>query len=343
MNQTESVGALAKSLSKAQGEIENASKDSENTFFKNAAGKNTKYASLAEALTEIRPAFSRNGLSILQVPCLTDKGFVLVTRIMHESGEWIEGDYPIEPVKKDPQGYGGAVTYARRYSAMAFAGIAPEDDDGNDASGKTGSKEAAKAVADRKIQETRPEAPRPNVTVNSAATSRESFITTTNAAPKQQVNVTLTNLAIELGKLYGDKAKEILSKGLAKYKAQASKDLDLESARSLAVDLYDEAMKGHVKDEIPGEVKAIWSRLTDIASVVKEFQFLKDLLGKRIGTATAETEYRGVLSSHGVMHSNEFRGAEGNVKARSAARQLWELISSAERDSLGITEDDVPV
>jgi hypothetical protein len=56
---------------------------------------------------------------------------VLVTRLIHESGEWLGSRYPVHPVKADPQGEGSALTYARRYALMALVGIAPEDDDGN--------------------------------------------------------------------------------------------------------------------------------------------------------------------------------------------------------------------
>jgi hypothetical protein len=57
------------------------------------------------------------------------------TVFVHESGETLEcGILHVPAAKQDPQGYGSALTYARRYSLMAAAGIAPEDDDGNSAS-----------------------------------------------------------------------------------------------------------------------------------------------------------------------------------------------------------------
>src|SRR5690606_24979315 len=68
---------------------------------------------------------------IVQQTDIEDARTVLITRLVHESGEWIAGKYPIHPVKADPQGEGSALTYARRYALMAIAGIAPEDDDGN--------------------------------------------------------------------------------------------------------------------------------------------------------------------------------------------------------------------
>jgi hypothetical protein len=60
------------------------------------------------------------------------------TMFVHESGEMLEcGILHVPASKQDPQGYGSALTYARRYSLMAACGIAPEDDDGNSASRKT--------------------------------------------------------------------------------------------------------------------------------------------------------------------------------------------------------------
>jgi len=59
---------------------------------------------------------------------------VLDTRLLHSSGEWIEGRMTLPVSKADAQGYGSALTYARRYGLCAAVGIAPEDDDGNAAS-----------------------------------------------------------------------------------------------------------------------------------------------------------------------------------------------------------------
>jgi hypothetical protein len=56
--------------------------------------------------------------------------------LCHNSGEWVRGRLAMRPVKADPQGVGSCITYARRYSLAAIVGVAPEDDDGNIASGK---------------------------------------------------------------------------------------------------------------------------------------------------------------------------------------------------------------
>ena len=127
MNKSESIKELATSLAKAQGSIKGAIKDSSNPFFK------SKYADLASVVEAIRSAFAANGLSYIQTvePSQADEVRV-ETMILHTSGEWISCGVLALPVSKvDAQGYGSALTYARRYSLSAAVGVAPEDDDGN--------------------------------------------------------------------------------------------------------------------------------------------------------------------------------------------------------------------
>ncbi len=129
-NRSESIAKLAEALSKAQGEIRNASKDALNPHF------NRSYADLANVWDACREPLSKHGLAVVQIPGFSAGMATVLTVLMHTSGEWIEGELGLVPVKPDPQGVGSALTYARRYSLSAFAGIAPEDDDGNAASGK---------------------------------------------------------------------------------------------------------------------------------------------------------------------------------------------------------------
>ena len=130
MNKSESIAGLAAALAKAQGAMKGAIKDSANPFFK------SKYADLASVVDAIRAAFSANGLSYIQTVEPSDKDEVRVeTTLLHSSGEWISCGVLSLPVSKvDAQGYGSALTYARRYSLSAAVGVAPEDDDGNAAS-----------------------------------------------------------------------------------------------------------------------------------------------------------------------------------------------------------------
>lgn len=128
--QSENINELVKALSVAQGQIGNAVKDAANPFFK------SKYADLASVREAIREPMAANGLAVVQLPTVTERGTYLCTTLAHSSGQWMRSFYPIKPVKDDPQGMGSAITYARRYALSAITGVAPEDDDGNAASGK---------------------------------------------------------------------------------------------------------------------------------------------------------------------------------------------------------------
>lgn len=129
MNKSESIKELATALAKAQAEIENASKSSVNPHFK------SKYADLAEVLNTVRPVFSKHGISVIQAPSYEAGVASVETMLTHSSGEWLSNTCSAPVSKQDAQGVGSAVTYLRRYSLAAFAGIAQEDDDANSAVG----------------------------------------------------------------------------------------------------------------------------------------------------------------------------------------------------------------
>jgi len=131
---------LYTALVKAQGMIKNAVKDSTNPHYK------SKYADLESVWDAIREALQKNNLAVLQLTDIDASGApVLVTRVIHTSGEHIEGRYPL--VCKDPtdaQKLGSSTSYARRYSLSAMLGVIQSDDDGNAAAGHTASPSVAK-------------------------------------------------------------------------------------------------------------------------------------------------------------------------------------------------------
>ena len=97
----------------------------------------SKYADLAACVEAVIDALNTNGIAMIQRTHDDETGVTVETVFIHESGETIEsGRLHVPAAKNDPQGYGSALTYARRYSLMAACGIAPEDDDGNSASRK---------------------------------------------------------------------------------------------------------------------------------------------------------------------------------------------------------------
>jgi len=142
MKSSEQINELTASLVKAQAAVKAPALDSTNPHFRN------RYASLAAVREAVLPAFLDHGLAIVQSPGTGDGGPALVTTIVHTSGQWWELEPFRLPVQRaDAQGYGSALTYARRYSLLAIAGVvAEEDDDGNEAS-RPAKKEATPAPA----------------------------------------------------------------------------------------------------------------------------------------------------------------------------------------------------
>lgn len=125
LRQSESVAELAAALAVAQGQVEDAVKDSANPHFK------SKYADLASVWRACREALTANGLSVVQSPAYVRGHAVVTTRLLHASGQWLEGTLAIPVGKTDAHGVGSATTYGRRYALAAMVGVAPDDDDGN--------------------------------------------------------------------------------------------------------------------------------------------------------------------------------------------------------------------
>ena len=143
-----SFNKVAAALVKAQKEFGPALKSSSNPHFR------SKYADLSACVEAVIEGLNNNGIALMQRVSPSDSGVIVETVFIHESGEVINcGQLHVPASKHDAQGYGSALTYARRYSLMAACGIAPEDDDGNAASKRP----------------TAPAAPTPDITDHLAA------------------------------------------------------------------------------------------------------------------------------------------------------------------------------
>ncbi|AGZ24981.1 MULTISPECIES: ERF family protein [Staphylococcus] len=134
MNKSESIVELNKALANFHKEVKQPMKDANNPFFK------SKYVPLENVVEAIDDVAPKHGLTYSQYPVTTENGLVgISTVLLHESGEFIE--FPpatTKPDKNTPQGVGSALTYMRRYSLSAVFGItSDQDDDGNEASGKS--------------------------------------------------------------------------------------------------------------------------------------------------------------------------------------------------------------
>ena len=130
---SEKINELAGAMLKVQAEISPAIKDRENPFAK------ARYATLNSVVEASREALLKHGIWLVQyvVPVEVDH-LGLVTRLVHAaSGEWQASLLVMPLAKADPQGYGSALTYARRYSLATLVGLVVEDDDGEAACGRS--------------------------------------------------------------------------------------------------------------------------------------------------------------------------------------------------------------
>ena len=121
-------GTIATALAAAQGQMGKALKTASNPHLKR------NYADLASVMDACMPALNANGIAVVQPTVDDESGRFVETILIHgESGQELKCRVPLIVQKNDMQGYGSAVTYARRYGLMSMAGIAPEDDDGSGA------------------------------------------------------------------------------------------------------------------------------------------------------------------------------------------------------------------
>jgi len=132
---SETIGALAAALARAQGELTNPEKALTATIrspFPREADRTFRYASLASGLEIVRKNLSQHEIATVQTTAIDqDSGQIrLTTLLAHASGEWISSDWPVCPIADTatPHRMGAALTYARRYALFALVGIAGEDD-----------------------------------------------------------------------------------------------------------------------------------------------------------------------------------------------------------------------
>jgi len=156
------VKQIAEALVKAQKGFSPALKQSNNPHFR------SKYADLATCVEAVIDALNNNGIALMQMTHECQDGVTVETVFIHASGELLSaGKLHVPAVKHDAQGYGSALTYARRYSLMAACGIAPEDDDGN-AAVKTPPRGGVISAPQQPAPEPKPE-PKPQEVVKGTA------------------------------------------------------------------------------------------------------------------------------------------------------------------------------
>lgn len=126
---SDKITELAKTMISVQQELTPALKDGKNTY------TNSSYATLSSVMEVCRAALLNHGIWMTQYPIAVEKGHLgLVTKIIHAAtGQWQSSLIVMPLLKNDPQGYGSAMTYARRYGVSAILGIITEDDDAESA------------------------------------------------------------------------------------------------------------------------------------------------------------------------------------------------------------------
>src|SRR5712664_431968 len=132
---SESIGAIAAALAKAQAELTNPEKSLTASIpspFPREGDRTFRYASLASGLDIVRKSLGQHEIATVQTTAIDqDSGQIrLTTLLAHASGEWISSDWPVCPISETatPHRMGAALTYARRYALFALVGIAGEDD-----------------------------------------------------------------------------------------------------------------------------------------------------------------------------------------------------------------------
>jgi hypothetical protein len=123
------AASLPEAMALAFAEIESATKAANNPHFK------SKYADLTSVIEAIKPALVKHGLFFTQNPRPHDNGVEIETVLHHAGGDVMSlGSLFVPADRNNAQGFGSALTYARRYALVTAFGVPVEDDDGNAAS-----------------------------------------------------------------------------------------------------------------------------------------------------------------------------------------------------------------
>lgn len=127
MQHSDNIKEIFGALSKFRAQVKQPAKTANNPYF------NSKYVTLEGVMQAIDAALPGTGLAYSQLVENGDNGASVSTLITHSSGEWIlYGPLTLAPTKRDPQGQGSAITYAKRYQLASAFGISSDiDDDGN--------------------------------------------------------------------------------------------------------------------------------------------------------------------------------------------------------------------
>lgn len=188
MKTSESIAEIAAAMALAQAEMGGAQKGANNPFFKSS------YADLGSVIAAVKAPFAAHGLSYVQFPSMDDGMVAVTTRIMHKSGEWLEGTIKAPLAKNDAQAVGACISYLRRYSLQSAAGIPAVDSD-------------MELGMDRS-------APAPDLVTDSQAAEIAQLLTATGTDKEKFCSAYSVSMPHELTKSQYDSAHAILDKRL---------------------------------------------------------------------------------------------------------------------------------
>jgi hypothetical protein len=128
-DQSRTIGKISFALSKAQGELQGAAKNAKGHF-------NNTYADLHAVIESCKNILSKHEIAFVQGNRFKNGIFLVVTKLIHSSGEWLSSEMALPvPKNANPQQIGSLNTYGRRYGLASMAGVAQYDDDANLSSG----------------------------------------------------------------------------------------------------------------------------------------------------------------------------------------------------------------
>jgi len=128
-NSSQTIGAIATALAKAQAELSNPEKNLTATIAGRNGERTFRYASLATGLDLVRKCLGQHEIAVMQTTAVEQGQIMLTSLLVHTSGEWISSLWPVcSAAEASVHVKGAALTYARRYALFALVGIAGEDD-----------------------------------------------------------------------------------------------------------------------------------------------------------------------------------------------------------------------
>lgn len=178
MRTSDETNELTKALAESQAEFAKITKSKTAEVTMKTGGKYSySYADLADVIDAVRPVLAKHQIATMQAIDLdSDTGnLVLITRLGHASGQWIEAHYPL-PSGASAQEMGSAVTYARRYSLSALTAIVAEDDDDGRQAPKATPKSRPQQSAPKQTRQDKPPTPAPATNGNEASVDRQALL-----------------------------------------------------------------------------------------------------------------------------------------------------------------------